>query len=371
ARFGDTDHTLRGVAEQALDGAKHAAWAAGAASDQEALGTLERLLDQEGFETEPGLYYGIARAGATSWLERLARLKRNDPRRLAIQALGAAKGDSQTIADLLQKTAAKAVEHEGGADWNDFLTAFRALRDRDDEAGRKAMGLLLDQALANHQRGSGVDDQTLTRFVEYVHQARATTCVRALATLVRTNRNYVRYTAMDALATLDPKRCREVLTPLLDAPHVSTEQIQVICRSLSRAGEKQRAERSIDIAKARLARAVSGQDPNTPIPGALNTLGIEYAYGAQYEDALLCYRRMRWLQPDNSMAAYNFACVQGLAGDPEAAIRWLRRATREGFKDWRHMKGDPDLGVLYDDPRFQRIVEHLRQMQEVEPAIER
>lgn len=373
ARLGDTDGTLRAIAEKGLDGARVAVWAAGASGDQEALGTLERLIADEGFDSEPGIYYGIARAGATNWLERLGRVQRNDPRRLAIHALGSAKGDAARITELLQKTAARAVEQQdgGAADWNDFLTAFRALRDRDDEPSRKAMGVLLDQALVNAQRGTGVDDQTLTRFVEYVHQARATSCLRALTSLVRTNRRFVREAAMDALATLDAKRAREVLTPLLEAPHASTEQIQVICRSLARAGDRPRAGRSIEIAEAKLARSISGSDPNTPIPSALNTLGIEFAYGGQTADALLCYRRMRWLSPDSSMASYNIACVKALAGDREGAIRWVRRATREGFKDWRHMKGDADLSLLYDDVRFQRIVDHLRQTQEVDPAIER
>src|SRR5581483_1647190 len=315
--------------------------------------------------------YGIARAGAVSWLERLARQPRDDPRRHAIEALGAAKGDADKIATILQQVASRAVEHETGTDWNDFLEAFRALRDRGDEPSRKAIGVLLDIALVNATRGTGVDDQTLGLFVDYIHQARAASCTRGLTTIIRGNRGHpLKFLAMDALATIDPALATKVLTPLLEAPHMGNEAVAVISRSLARAGDLAKAERAIEIQKAAVAQAVSGNGRYT-FPGALNTLGIEYAYGGQFAESLLCYRRMRWLDPSSNMASYNIACVHALAGEKEAAIRWLRRSTREGFKDWRHVKGDPDLACVYEDPRFVRLVDALRRVQEVEPGIER
>ena len=53
----------------------------------------------------------------------------------------------------------------------------------------------------------------------------------------------------------------------------------------------------------------------------------------------------RWFErePGNSTAAYNTACAQALAGNPEAALEWLRLAGETGFAGTRSIDEDPDL----------------------------
>jgi len=369
-RAGDASGTLRTLASGFADTGKYAAWAIGAASDQEGLGTLETLLGRDDAVGETGIYFAIARAGAVSWLDRLSRSTSDVTRRLAISALGAARGDPEEIANLLEQAASRAVEHTRGSDWNDFLAAFRALRDRDDPASRKSMGVLLDQAVLNAQRGTGVDDATLYLLVEYCEEARATSTVRALSQISRNNRRpRVRDKAMDALATIDPRRAKEVLAPLVDSGQLNGEVMEAAARSLVRAGESRYAEKSVDLARRKLSMNVNGNLDR--YVDALNQEGIEHAYAAQVEDAVLCFRRIRWLKPDNDIGSYNIACCLALAGDKDAAMRWLRRSVREGFKDWRHISRDPDLQCLYEEPRFTRLIDDLRQEQEVDPAVER
>jgi Flp pilus assembly protein TadD/predicted Ser/Thr protein kinase/TolB-like protein len=57
----------------------------------------------------------------------------------------------------------------------------------------------------------------------------------------------------------------------------------------------------------------------------------------------------------NSVGAYNLACFWALAGDPDAAVRFLREAVELGYREeW--ILEDPDLESLRGDPRFHAII---------------
>jgi HEAT repeat protein len=375
ACLGDTSGQLREVASRTGSGdddfTKFAAWAAGTSGDQEALGTLETLLGREELALEPGIFYGIARSGALAWLDRLAHSPHAETRRLALQAHGSAKGDATQIAEFLQDAATRAIDREAGSDWNDFLTAYRTLRDRDDEPSRKAIGVLLDVAIANSSRGTGVDDQTLSLLIDYAEQARATPAVRGLVTILKNNNRHPisRPFAIQALATLDARRAREVLGSMLETAPGNQEIVEALARNLARAGDPSHKQRAVEIARQKVARSVAGSEAGQFISN-LNSEGIDHAYAAEVNDAVLCFRRMRWIEPDSNEASYNIACVLALSGDKENAIRWLRRSIVEGFKNWRHIRGDADLTSLYDDPRFLRIIDQLRMEQEIVPRAE-
>jgi hypothetical protein len=40
-------------------------------------------------------------------------------------------------------------------------------------------------------------------------------------------------------------------------------------------------------------------------------------------------------------------------------MKYLKRSVALGFRDWRHMKNDPDLNLLRDLPQFQKILAEL------------
>jgi hypothetical protein len=65
-------------------------------------------------------------------------------------------------------------------------------------------------------------------------------------------------------------------------------------------------------------------------------------------------------------AWYSFACVAAAANDRQAAIQYLHNAINGGFKDFAHMRVDPDLKSLHGDQQFETLLENS-QKQPVAP----
>ena len=67
-------------------------------------------------------------------------------------------------------------------------------------------------------------------------------------------------------------------------------------------------------------------------------------------------RKAREERPHSWAMAYNSACWEALAGNPEAAIEHLRRARELNADEVRpYIAEDSDLDSLRDDPRFQEL----------------
>jgi len=56
--------------------------------------------------------------------------------------------------------------------------------------------------------------------------------------------------------------------------------------------------------------------------------------------------------PDDSVMAYNAACLYGKLGEKRRALDTLRQAIKAGVKNFDWMRHDPDLNSLRDDPEF-------------------
>ena len=95
-------------------------------------------------------------------------------------------------------------------------------------------------------------------------------------------------------------------------------------------------------------------DPN--FINALIPLAELYTRKGLDEKALELDLRISKLRPQDDIAHYNLACSLALAGRKEEALKALKRAADLGYTDFRHMKKDPDLQSLREDPRFQAIV---------------
>jgi len=67
---------------------------------------------------------------------------------------------------------------------------------------------------------------------------------------------------------------------------------------------------------------------------------------------------------ESPLTAYEAACCQAVAGDPEAAFNSLRRALDRGFKDSSHMEKDADLASLRGDPRWAGLVTQAQAKQD-------
>lgn len=57
--------------------------------------------------------------------------------------------------------------------------------------------------------------------------------------------------------------------------------------------------------------------------------------------------------PDAWQGAYNAACFEAIAGQPDAALEWLRTAVERGGRDIKgYADEDPDFDALRSDPRY-------------------
>jgi tetratricopeptide (TPR) repeat protein len=75
-----------------------------------------------------------------------------------------------------------------------------------------------------------------------------------------------------------------------------------------------------------------------------------------YKKGLWADRRICAQEPENAVDRYNLSCSLALTGEVDAAIEELQVAAELGYRDWRHIRRDPDLANLHGDPRFDAII---------------
>ena len=59
-------------------------------------------------------------------------------------------------------------------------------------------------------------------------------------------------------------------------------------------------------------------------------------------------------------ARYDLAKLWMRMDNPDNAIRQLRMAVREGFRNLRYFELDPDFAPLQEDKRFARLIKNVR-----------
>jgi len=89
---------------------------------------------------------------------------------------------------------------------------------------------------------------------------------------------------------------------------------------------------------------------------ALRPLAEAYTRRGDYEKGLEIDARLVKLLPDDPIARYNLACSFALIEKKEEAFASLEAAVRMGYREFEHLKKDPDLNILHDDPRFQALI---------------
>jgi Tfp pilus assembly protein PilF len=112
------------------------------------------------------------------------------------------------------------------------------------------------------------------------------------------------------------------------------------------------------------------------IASAYHNLGNIYLAGNDTEKAIDYYKKAFQINP-NYLAAtqtnvarverfqrakgeieFSYACVMASSGKTEEALDYLEKAVGKGFSDWERIKSDPDLQVLKDNPRFQKLIKN-------------
>ena len=94
--------------------------------------------------------------------------------------------------------------------------------------------------------------------------------------------------------------------------------------------------------------------------GALRQLGHAYTQRGDYEKGLVVDRRLASLRPHDPVAHYNLTCSLSLTGRLDEAFDALRRAVEVGYSDFEHLRKDPDLAWLREDPRYEPFVAAVR-----------
>jgi transcriptional regulator GlxA family with amidase domain len=86
------------------------------------------------------------------------------------------------------------------------------------------------------------------------------------------------------------------------------------------------------------------------------SLGNAYYADRQHERAAEAYVKAATSDEIRVNASYNAACSFALAKRTDDAFESLGRAIDAGFNDAEYIRGDADLTVLRDDPRFERLL---------------
>ncbi len=83
-----------------------------------------------------------------------------------------------------------------------------------------------------------------------------------------------------------------------------------------------------------------------------NNLAARGLYGR----ALQMDRRLVRLLPDRPIPWYNLACSYAVLGMTEPAVAALQRSFELGYRHIHHLRRDPDLKSLRQDPRLIRLL---------------
>lgn len=89
---------------------------------------------------------------------------------------------------------------------------------------------------------------------------------------------------------------------------------------------------------------------------ALRQLGHLYTRSGRIREGLKADLALALLCPRDAVAQYNLACSYALLADSEKAFACLREAVALGYRDLDHLRTDPDLATLREDPRFAEIL---------------
>ncbi|MEZ6188980.1 MAG: tetratricopeptide repeat protein [Planctomycetota bacterium] len=89
--------------------------------------------------------------------------------------------------------------------------------------------------------------------------------------------------------------------------------------------------------------------------------GLRYLKLKRLERAEREFQRVLECEPENEVAWYNLACTYARWGRHDEAFAHLEQAVARGFTDVEHIRKDPDLESLHQDPRFAALLESLQQ----------
>jgi Flp pilus assembly protein TadD len=94
---------------------------------------------------------------------------------------------------------------------------------------------------------------------------------------------------------------------------------------------------------------------------ALAELGHVYTRQGRIDKGLAVDRELVRLWPENPTSHYNLACSLALSGSIEESLDALERTIELGYDDADFLMRDQDLAAVRSHPRFQSLVQMLRE----------
>jgi beta-lactamase regulating signal transducer with metallopeptidase domain/tetratricopeptide (TPR) repeat protein len=111
------------------------------------------------------------------------------------------------------------------------------------------------------------------------------------------------------------------------------------------------------------ARARNTLDAHSQVAQAKHELGWALLRQGQYEQAETLFRELAESGWNVAASSYNVACAAALAGDRSLALDWLEKAADAGLVNANLFVTDRDLRSLRNAPRFEALIERLRDEQ--------
>lgn len=88
---------------------------------------------------------------------------------------------------------------------------------------------------------------------------------------------------------------------------------------------------------------------------AWRALSEDYARRSRHDDVLKAVETLARIEPDDPAILYNLACSYSVAKQIEPSLAAISKAIAKGFKDFKWLLKDPDLGNLRKDPAFKKV----------------
>ena len=95
---------------------------------------------------------------------------------------------------------------------------------------------------------------------------------------------------------------------------------------------------------------------------ALRILGDDYTRRGRVADGVRVDEQITRLNPDDPISFYNLGCSYSLAGQFEQASIALNRALDLGYRDFRWLSRDPDLGAFRKHPLYRRLRARVKEI---------
>ena len=87
----------------------------------------------------------------------------------------------------------------------------------------------------------------------------------------------------------------------------------------------------------------------------LKALAMVYVNKKQYQEAILTFKRLVDIQPENNIFHYNISCLYAIQNMKNESIEWLTKAIDNGYSNWDHLKNDKDLENIKYTPYFKSL----------------